>query len=237
MRTLNFSEMDFLKSSNLHHAYLLIGRPEYILPSLRLGLAERLEVTDLLASPDYVEENYSLFGIKDSLSLRQRQALSAFGQRGRFFVLTINSATLEAQNALLKTFEEPTKGTYFFIILRSEDVFLPTLKSRFIIIHSLGKGDSVNRQTKGLVSDFIKMSPSARLNYVQKNFIKNKEAGKGEVFCFLDDLEKELYDFYRSDRQGNGLKNLTVIAHVKKHLASPRASTRLILEHLALVLQ
>ncbi|HOY11379.1 MAG TPA: hypothetical protein PLK71_02535 [Candidatus Paceibacterota bacterium] len=226
--------MDFLNNSNLHHAYLLVGRPEDFLPKLRLLLSERLGLVNLLASPDYIEESYSLFGIKDSHSLRQRQILSAFGQNGRFFVLTIDSATIEAQNALLKTFEEPTKGTHFFVILRSEDVFLPTLKSRFFVIRS---GESRGSQgDDGMVASFLKLSPVARLEYVKKNFIRNKTIGKGEVFRFLDDLERELYGGFRSVGRGNGLKSLAVVSQAKKHLASPRSSLRLILENLALTI-
>jgi hypothetical protein len=174
--------MDFLNNSNLHHAYLLVGRPEDFLPKLRLLLSERLGLVNLLASPDYIEESYSLFGIKDSHSLRQRQILSAFGQNGRFFVLTIDSATIEAQNALLKTFEEPTKGTHFFVILRSEDVFLPTLKSRFFVIRS---GESRGSQgDDGMVASFLKLSPVARLEYVKKILSETKQLAKVKFFVF-----------------------------------------------------
>lgn len=39
----------------------------------------------------------------------------------------------EAQNFLLKLFEEPPKNVYFFIVAPSKNVFLPTILSRFII--------------------------------------------------------------------------------------------------------
>ena len=227
--------MFFLNSSNLHHAYLLVGRPEDVLPTLRVSLGERLGVADLSASPDYVEEEYSLFGIKDSHSLRQRQNLSAFGKKGRFFVLTISSATVEAQNALLKTFEEPATDTHFFVILRSEDILLPTLKSRFVIVRPNEK-DQNQELEKTAAMDFSTMSPSARLEYVKKNFIKNKNEGKGEVFRFLDDLEKVVYNLYRSGGRVGEPKALMAILQAKKHLANPRASLRLILEHLALAI-
>lgn len=224
--------MDFFNQPNLHHAYLLVGRPEDILTSLRRDLGRRLEVSDPLASPDYVEEEYSLFGIKDSQSLRQRQTLGAFGQKGRFFVLTISAATIEAQNALLKTFEEPAAGVHFFIILRSEDVFLATLKSRFIIVRFEVRADA---DQSVLVDNFLKMSPPARLDYVRKNYLKNKEKNKSDIFRFLDDLEKGLYHFYQAQGRQGEPKALTEIGRAKKNLANPRASVRLILEHLALV--
>ncbi|MFA5737119.1 MAG: hypothetical protein WCX70_00250 [Candidatus Paceibacterota bacterium] len=226
--------MDFLNNSNLHHAYLLVGRPENFLIPLRQAFCQRLGISNISSSPDYIEEEYSLFGIKDSHYLRQRQVPSSFSEKGRFFVLIINSITVEAQNALLKTFEEPTAGVYFFVILRSEDLFLPTLKSRFIIIRSSSEIIDENETTA--VINFLKMSSAGRLDYVKKNYIKNKETTKGKIYRFLDNLEKISYDVCQTQKQTNKLKILVAIDQAKKNLANPRASVRLILEHLALVI-
>ena len=53
--------------------------------------------------------------------------------RGRAKVFVIDEAELlesEAQNALLKTLEEPPLGTYLFLVTSREDRLLPTIRSR-----------------------------------------------------------------------------------------------------------
>ena len=65
-----------------------------------------------------------LFSITNHLELTKRRALKdaqtrgAFGGSRKIFIIGANSFTREAQNALLKTFEEPTAGTHFFLFFR-----------------------------------------------------------------------------------------------------------------------
>lgn len=228
---------DFLKTPILHHAYLLVGWPEGTLDFLRQELGLALGVPNPLSSPDYIEDDFSVLGIKDSQNLRERQTRTAFGPVGQFFVLTVSSATIEAQNALLKTLEEPAPGVHFFILARSEEMFLPTLKSRFVVIKPAA--NQIIKETLGEreAAEFLNLSLPARLEYIRKNFLKNKEVGKKELFIFLDNLEKKLYANYRAQsRQPINLTVLSEIFQAKKNLNNPRSSARLILEHLSLVL-
>jgi len=191
---MNFSQI--FNSSNIHHAYLLIGQPMEILPDLKEAIGQKLKSSALSADPDFWEQSYESFGIKDSLDLRERQTKKSFREGGgRYFVLTIDSITPEAQNALLKTFEEPAVDVHFFIIARSEDLFLPTLKSRFQIITTHFPPKEGNLPLGREMVKFLRMEPQERLDFVHDRFTKNparrggKEVGKGDIFEFLKELE------------------------------------------------
>ncbi len=47
-----------------------------------------------------------------------------------FLIQSAESMTVQAQNALLKLFEEPPKGVYFFLLCSSSAGLLPTVRSR-----------------------------------------------------------------------------------------------------------
>src|SRR3989344_1002069 len=111
---------------NLHHANLLIGTPreaESYLRSFYNNLGIRLA-----NNPDFVAFRAEIFGIDEAralriLSTRKAVTTAKAGQvSSKIFFITPMRLTLEAQNALLKTFEDPSPGTYFFLAMREESL-------------------------------------------------------------------------------------------------------------------
>src|SRR3989344_5589897 len=120
--------------NNLHHANLLIGTPkegESYLYSLCSNLG--IEVRN---NPDLFIFRIEVFGIDEArelrlLSVRKAVTTDKTGQAGRkIFLIVSTRLTLEAQNALLKTFEDPVPNTYFFLVSKEEGMIVPTLCSR-----------------------------------------------------------------------------------------------------------
>ena len=118
-----------------HHTYLLTGNLGYWSEILITELKKIFQTDNLTSSPDIWWQNYESFGIKEAHALIEREVCHGFGEQGRFFILEVSAITPEAQNALLKTFEEPVGDVHFFIIARSADIFLPTLRSRMIVLN------------------------------------------------------------------------------------------------------
>jgi DNA polymerase-3 subunit delta' len=74
-------------------------------------------------------------GIADIRSLQS--SLSLTPRKGEYKACVIRHAdkiTPEAQNALLKTLEEPPLSTLLFLISPTEETFLPTILSRCLTI-------------------------------------------------------------------------------------------------------
>jgi len=216
-----------------HHAYLVVGEPVAVLPELKQALCEKIGFANLEADPDFWERSFETFGIKDAHHLRELQQKKAFGKHGRFFVFSVGVMTIEAQNSLLKTFEEPSADTHFFLIARSEDIFLPTLKSRCQILNQAVM--PVQAGENFLIKEFLGLEPQERLDFTRDKFTKNKDATKSDMMDFLSELEKEIYVKMKDGGKNSGHLALQAIMTAREYLLLPRSSTRLIMEHVALV--
>ena len=200
-------DLDF---AHLHHAYLVVGNRERAEAELH-ALFERAG-EPLKGSPDFFVLREETFGIDAARSLSVLAARKAFGARKVFFVIP-ESLTREAQNGLLKTFEEPVAGTHFFLLLRDDGMVLPTLRSRVREMRLRGTLEEEENEAK----KFLNLSLKYRLTFV-KNFVDNEK----NLSAFLDDLL-----LYSRDKRVHEVRLLS------DELA---ASSRLILEHLAVVL-
>lgn len=207
-------EIDF---NHLHHAYLVIGSREASEKTL-LSLFEK-HGESLIGSPDYFVWKGALFGVDDARALSEQAITKAFVKKKVFFIAP-EKITLEAQNALLKTFEEPVADTHFFLVVRDEHVIIPTLRSRLQLVRVEGEREDLKQAEK-----FLKLSVKDRLNFVKK-FVDKEES----LSAFLDELLLEL--------RGRAEVTSALEQVYKLRLVSDdrAASSRMILEHLALVL-
>jgi len=219
----------YQKTGELHHAYLLEGRREEIFPLLENFITE-ISGLPFASNPDVVVEDWKSLGIKESQALRERQNKKPFAAK-QFFIISFDLATPEAQNALLKTFEEPSENTHFFLIVRSKEGLLPTLISR---LYSL-TFQAAKKEDESGAGLFLTFTPSQRLEFISREFLA--DSNKRKTLDFLKELEKELR--FRIDLRQNSDSLIYVFSQLheaRRFLSSPRASLRLILEHLALII-
>ncbi len=177
----------------------------------------RADGIELIGSPDYVVINESLFGIDEARKLSDFALRKAFGEK-KVFLIAPEKITDEAQNALLKTFEEPIEGTHFFLVLRDSAVLLPTLRSRLQVL-SLEEGEMGKDAEK-----FLSMNVKERLAFVKKFVDAEKNLSH-----FLDDLLSMLKERGKSEA-------LQAVYPLRLVSDQRGTSARLVLEHLSLVL-
>src|SRR3989344_7773439 len=108
-----------------HHAYFREG-PLSELPELARAAGKAAELSK--GSPDVYVRQYEKFGIDEARALREMASLKSLSGKA-LFILGAVSVTTEAQQALLKLFEEPAQGAVF-ILLVPHGSLLPTLRSR-----------------------------------------------------------------------------------------------------------
>jgi DNA polymerase III delta prime subunit len=171
---------DFPK--NLHHAYFIEGERESALPELLKFFEKKLGIKTQ-GDPDFLSFEYDAFGIDEGRWLKEAQMRKPVGER-KIFVISLNSITHEAQNSLLKVFEEPAPNTHFFIISKSSESLLPTLKSRLQII--LAKTE---KEEDNSANEFLKMNLKQRLDFLA-DMIEDKS--KTQAIDFLNNLEMAL---------------------------------------------
>ena len=222
----------------LHHAYLIEGdfetRQEEVFSFLKsLGVESK-------GNPNVFCKNFENFGIEDSRLIKELQMETPALGEHRFFILGAGSFPTEAQNALLKVFEEPAPGVHFFLITPSSHILLDTLRSRLSLFktptqpspYQGGGEEGVNAK------EFLALNKSARLKFIEKMIKKageNKNELKEEANNLLNGLETF---FFRAGPEK--LKNLDFeikeILKCRKYLSDRGASVKMLLEHLAVIL-
>lgn len=205
---------------SLHHANLLVGTPEAAELHLRL-LCEGLSIK-LANNPDFFAFRMETFGIDEARELRLLAARKALVDT-KIFLISSQHVTLEAQNALLKTFEDPFPDTYFFLVAREEALVIPTLRSRLQVSRL-----NLDRQGSTLTQDaekFLALSLKDRLLFAKKFADEEKS-----VQVFLD----ELLLLLRKDKKSSKL--LEIVYNIKRSIGGSLVSPRLVIEHLSLVI-
>lgn len=123
---------DSFDKNNLHHSYLLEGEKDLLLSQV-LELMKDIKV-EVIANPDFRVLSFDSIKIDDARNIKKIAEEKSFSDSKRVFVVTANSILLEAQNSLLKIFEEPINNTHFFVLLPSVSNLLHTFVSRFFVL-------------------------------------------------------------------------------------------------------
>ncbi|MDO8565114.1 MAG: hypothetical protein Q7R67_00605 [bacterium] len=203
----------------MHHAYLLVGSPEAAEEHLQAFLAP--QGITLTGSPDFFVWKEALFGIDEARALSVAAARKAFVNKKIFFIAP-EKLTHEAQNALLKTFEDPYPDTHFFLSVREEALVLPTLRSRMQTVHVKSSASDTKENE---AEKFLSLSIADRLAFTKKFVDQEKN-----VSLFLDRL------LLLSRENKLPTETVKKIYNVRQVSDDRSTSARLILEHLAVVL-
>ena len=203
-----------------HHAYYIEG-------SLSQFDAYKAELKPFWASA------FERFGIDESRELIALSSLKNFNEA--VFLIGAASITGEAQQALLKLFEEPQAGTTF-VLLVPHGALLPTLKSRMLEYKQLTKDGPLLSEGPSFVMQeagkFLKMGGKERSDFIAK-MLKDEEGTKERVRDFINALETELAPRVQNAAARQGLED---IAMVRDYVGDRAPSLKMLLEHLALSL-
>jgi DNA polymerase III delta prime subunit len=222
------------QKENLHHAYLIEGEREDVISKLLFFFEKELNF-QIKNNPDFWQGEYDTFGIDEGRYINELQNKKSFSEGKQIFVIQTNFITREAQNSLLKMFEEPTPNTHFFIIINSSEVLLPTLKSRLQILKMWLSDSHQNNE----VVDFLKMPVAERLKFVSKFFGDTKKkipADKSGAIIFLNNLEKTLREKINiSKATEKEIFSFKEILKCRSYLNDRSPSVKSLLEHISLI--
>lgn len=213
---------NILESSFLHHAYLLVGDRASSKSFLTDFLSDRLNIS-ILGNSDVRIISVDSLSIDFVRDIKVSEEFKAFGDKKKIFIIETDFITEEAQNALLKIFEEPTKDTHFFVSI-SQDIILPTLRSRMQIIN-----------IKDLSQKGTKTLPASILDRMKKvksivDDISDENQTKQSAIDFINNIE---VDLYKSGVEKN-YKALVLCEQARKSLYDRGAPIKIILESLVL---
>jgi len=233
---------NYKNNGYLHHAYIIEGAHCAVMPGLIFAIERNLNISTK-KNPNVFIERYQIFGIEESCRLKILQSRTGFSGADtkippqKLFLISANSLTHEAQNSLLKIFEEPTIGTHFFIIIPHADIILPTLRSRVLIIKT--KERFTKDEDYLFAKEFINVCLEDRFTLVKKLSEKNNnDKIDRELFRRVLDQIEIIISRHQKDTD-SPIKNkdiFTEIYQAKTYLNFSGSSPRMLLEHIAIVL-
>jgi DNA polymerase-3 subunit delta' len=213
---------------SLHHAYFIEGERTAVLVDVEAFLNSAFGIVRQ-GHPDVHYAEYESFGIDDGRGLQEMQGFKPLAGDRKFFIVAVDSMTSEAQNSLLKVFEEPTAGTHFFIISSSRRILLPTLRSRVIIISHASSQEASMGDDAG---SFIALPIKDRLAFVA-DMVEEKDKARAEGFllALVSELRGQGLDTIAPARVSAVREILSLIPYLKDRAPS----VKLVLERVALL--
>lgn len=212
------------QKDSLHHAYFIEGDRDAVVADVEAFLSGELGIVRQ-ANPDFHFAVHESFGVDESRELAAAQGLRPVMGDRKVFVLAIRGITHEAQNALLKVFEEPTPGAHFFVVSPSSRILLPTLRSRMVVVTHLSALQSGEAQAVADAKAFMSLGVKDRMALVQP-IVEEKDRPRAEAF--LQALIGEL-------RTAGKVKAVREVLPLLGYLKDRASSLKLILERAALL--
>lgn len=213
-----------------HHAYFIHSFKNGII-KLKEYLKDKFNI-DHRENPDFFHEKFETLGIDESRKIKEIHSSKSFIEgKKRIFIIECSNITNEAQNSLLKIFEEPHTDSHFFLIMPSSEILLPTLRSRLLIIKKETENDFDKEEYKEII-DFIKMPKKDKITFVDNiaKMISDEKESKSFALEFLSKLEMYLY-------KNNKLENvnaLQAILKAREYMNDRSPSIKQLLEYVAL---
>lgn len=216
-----------INKENLHHAYIVIGSIDLLRNDLNNFIVGDLNIK-IIKNPDILYFEYNTLGVDDTKDLIEIQNMHSFYdnkedeiKNKKIFVISLNMITNEAQNALLKVFEEPTPNTHFFI-LAPQNIFLPTFLSRVHIFTDNIKNEGVLLEDKNIGEHMSEVSKLAL-------DISDDKKVKQDAIIFVKKIEMRFVSdpikYY---------KELKLCEDTRKAILSQGAMIKMLLENLIL---
>src|SRR3989344_2740271 len=224
-----------LDKNNLHHAYLIEGAQEEIVPEI-FKFMKNLKI-ETSGNPDFCHINVDSFKIEDARNLKSMEYEKSFSlghsstgeaTGKKIFLISANNFLLEAQNTLLKIFEEPIENTHFFIIIPDINILLKTLVSRFYLIRTKTELGNELKEAEKFITKLL-----AEAEEDEENLVIETSSARSKALKFLNALETIL--------QSKFLKNysdFTFFKHffkVREFLNQPGSSAKSLMESVALI--
>jgi DNA polymerase III delta prime subunit len=231
--------MQASRAARRHHAYA-IGAPLEAGIAAALAWIERELGMAGRTHPDIAILEYGLFSVDEARRVGEIAMRAPVEGESRAVIIAVSRAYRDAQNVLLKLFEEPPPGTYLFLVLPTLGNLLPTLRSRVQVLpHERPDGGGTNPRIPETARAFLAATREGRSAIVKRLTAGRDEderrAYRDEALAIIDGIEVAAYE-----KRGAGLARahielLEELQAFRGYLHDPSAPVKMILEHLAIV--
>lgn len=189
------------------------------------------------ANPDVVTLRHGLLSVEDARAIVDVAMQAPLRGEKKALIIAATRAYHEAQNALLKLFEEPPQETYLFLILPNVGGLLPTLKSRVHLLGASADSGTVQTQISAEAEAFVKASKEKRSVLIKKlasgKDEEERREHRDEAIAIVNGIERIAFVQKKNPEMSALLRD---IAELRAYLYDRSAPVRMILEHISLVL-
>jgi hypothetical protein len=210
-----------------HHAVLIVEEKKH-------NLATSLWI-ELSRDPAHTFFNQTVLDIDTA-----REIISWAGDAVRdpkIAIISFHTATLPAQNALLKVLEEPKENVRFILITSNKSNLIETVLSRVQVVDNKRQGEngSITSESSLQAAEFLHTAHEGRmklpcigelLNRTDEEGRKDREGVRGFILSLVEELRKE------KSKPEYVLETLELASYA----ADPSASGKALIEYLALFL-
>ena len=216
-----------------HHAFVIEAGAEEGIVFAQAWIEKELGMK-AEGNPDIVVMRYGLLSVDDARRVTELASGAAFAGEHKVVIISASRAYHEAQNALLKVFEEPPAGTHLFLIMPSLGGLLPTLRSRVQILENTEL--RIKNKGENPAEEFMKATKEKRSAMIKKltsgKDDEERRENRDEVIAIVNGIEAAAYA--QSATKNAAL--LSDVATLRTHLYDRSAPVKMILEHLSLVI-
>lgn len=218
-----------------HHAFYVAGDSEEGI-GRALVFGERALGLPASGNPDVIVLRYSLFPVDEARKVHD--VVHRMPTKGDKKLIIISASRIfhEAQNALLKVFEEPPAGTYIVLVIPSVGVLIPTLHSRLLAL----PGNAGSVVDSEFVQTFLKAAGEEREKIVAKlldraksDKAEDKQQARNDALALANGLAKAAYGKKEMPEMQALLSDLNRFIPILHERSAP---LKLILEHLLVVI-
>ena len=217
-----------------HHAFVIPAEAEAGIEVAEVWVEKELGIK-MKTNPDVIVLRYGLFSPDDARRVTELAAQAPFRGEHKVLIIAATRAYHEAQNALLKLFEEPSPGTHLFFVLPSLGGLLPTLRSRVQILKGAPTPYGVGVPTVSVGKEFLKATKEKRSAIIKKltggRDEEERRELRDEAVTLANGIEAALL---RQGLEGQAA-TLREISILRAYLYDRSAPVKMILEHLSLV--
>ena len=181
-----------------HHAfYIVAAKEEGVSRALTYAQSDLgMEVSN---NPDIVTLSHGLFSVDDARRVVRHASQTGSGGK-KLIIVSAERIFHEAQNALLKIFEEPPEGTTLILIIPSAGVMLATLRSRLLelpmSLHDGEVGENVTAFIQGTPAEKEKIVAKL-LERTKSEKEEEKQAARGDALRLLEGLTLLVHTAWR----------------------------------------
>ncbi len=146
-------------------------------------------------------------------------------------ILDAEKLTIQAQNSLLKTLEEPPSFALILLSSKTQNSLLETIISRCRIVPIKKDGERVDIENANSLNKILKMNLGKRLEWAGE-FSKEEKETVLELMEYWIDEARDM--MIKTPKDENSLKNIKRIIEIRKDLEDTNVNQRLSLEALVL---